>query len=75
MLKKSFLIKIPKKTSIYIIPKKRFLVIKSGFNSFILKNFDFKLIKIKNKIEFLYIKHTDYKNYKKRFCKTKKINF
>ena len=63
MLKKSFLIKIIK-TSIYIIPK-RFLVIKSGFNSFILKNFDFKLIKIKNKIEFLYIKHTDYKIIKK----------
>ena len=75
MLKKSSLIKIPKKTSIYIIPKKKILVIKSGSNSFILKNFNFSLIKIKNKTEFLYIRHNDYKNYKKDFVRLKRLIF
>jgi len=75
MLKKSFLIKIPKIISIYVDSKKGFLVIKNGSNSFLLKTFNFRLIKIRNKIEFLYIVENNSKSYTKYFRKLKKLIF
>lgn len=83
MFKKSYLVKVPSDSRIYVNSQKRILLIKSNFNESLLKikNDNLKLLKIKNKKNFLSIVSKSKKNknlktlYKKNLLNIKKLFF